>query len=305
VFLGAGYAFGPVLLALALAAFSAAARLPLARSAPLGAAMLAATVAGLAVRVARSADGDVAVLLTSAAWLAVPFCVGAVVRLRAEAAARARAEAAGRAVAGERLRIAAEVHDVAGHGLSVIAMQAGVALHVLDRRPEQARVALQEIRAASLEALDGLRAALSDVRTDSAPTAPGPPGLDGLDALLDRIRAAGLAVSLDVTGTPARLPADADRAAYRIAQESLTNVLRHAGATRARVELSYGPDGLGLRVRDDGHGGTGAPVTPGAVAGSGIAGMRRRAADAGGTLAAGPCPGGGFEVAARLPGVPA
>lgn len=300
VFLGAGYPLGPVLVALALAAFSAGARLPWARSLPLAGALLAAVVAGLAVRLARDPDGDGVALLTSAVWLVVPWSLGTVARLRAEVAERGRRVAAERAVTEERLRIAAEVHDVAGHGLSVIAMQAGVALHVLERRPEQARVALEEIRAASVEALDGLRAALAAVRTETsgAPTATGAPGLAQLDALLTRIRAAGLTVRLEVTGAPADVTGEADRAAYRIVQEAPTNVLRHAGATRADVELAYSPGSLDVRVHDDGAGGTPGPE------GSGIAGMRQRAAAAGGTLRAGPRPGGGFEVAARLP-VPA
>ncbi len=280
---------------MAIATFSVAARLPTARSLPVCAAVLAVTTGGLAIRVARFPEGEPLDVLTASVWLAVPWSVGTVVRLRAEAAARSRREAADRAVTEERLRIAAEVHDVAGHGLSVIAMQAGIALHVLDRRPEQARVALEEIRAASVEALDGLRAALADVRTPGhAPTDPGAPGVSQLEALVERIRSAGLAVSLDVRGQPAPLAPAADHAAYRIVQESLTNVLRHAGAARASVALEHSGGALTLTVSDDG---TRAPGPPG----GGIEGMRARAAAAGGTLRAAPRPGGGFEVWAKLP----
>jgi signal transduction histidine kinase len=295
-YLGAGYAYGPVLFPLALATFSAAARLPMARSLPVCAGALVAVAAGLGVRLARSSQGDALEILTASVWLAVPWSVGTVVRLRAEAAVRGRREEADRAVTEERLRIAAEVHDIAGHGLSVIAMQAGVALHVLERRPEQARVALEEIRAASIESLDGLRAALADVRSPgNAPTEPGAPGLGQLEALLGRIRSAGLAVSLDVTATPVPLTPEAEHAAYRIAQESLTNVLRHAGAGRASVVVGTEEGSLTLTVSDDG---TRPPNGPG----GGIEGMRARAAAVGGTLRAGPRPGGGFEVSARLPG---
>jgi signal transduction histidine kinase len=303
-FVAAGYPFGPVLVALFVAIYSAAARSATRRSKlAVGAAVLA-----LAVRLAWDPAGlGPGSVVPYGSWLAVPWSLGTVVRLRREAAVRDRREVATRAATEERLRVAREVHDVAGHGLAVIAMQAGVALHVLDRRPEQARVALEEIRAASREALDGLRATL-EVGTADPDRRVRPVGLGELDGLLARMRQAGLAVRLAVSGERRPLPADADLAAYRILQESLTNVLRHAGASTATVSLDYAQDALSVEVVDDGagpaDGATGGVAdggTGGPTGGRGIAGMRDRAVATGGTLDAGPRPGGGFSVRASLP----
>lgn len=293
VYVAAGWAYGPILVALFVALYTAAAGGAAVRPVALA---VGVAVAAVVVRtVLHPGLPAPETFLPYASWLLVPWSLGAVVRLRREAAERTRREVTAAAVTEERLRVAREVHDVAGHGLAVIAMQAGVALHVLDRRPEQARIALEEIRAASREALDGLRATLDlvaaapdrDVRTA---------GLGELDGLLDRMRRAGLAVELAVSGDRRPLPPDADLTAYRILQESLTNVLRHAGARSATVSLAYGAGALAVEVVDDGTGGG-----PGGSGGRGIAGMRERAVAAGGQLEAGPRPGGGFRVAARLP----
>lgn len=295
-YLAIGYAFGPVLIAMGLMAVSAAAQVPLPRVLPAGLLALGIAVTGLAVRFGRESDESAFVaLLAAPAWLAVPFSIGAVIRLSNEGRSRTRRDEAARAADAERLRIAAEVHDVAGHGLAVIAMQAGVALHVLDRKPEQARIALEEIRAASTEALDGLRATLDALRTtDAAPLAPGLPGLADLPALAERITRAGVAVDLRSSGTAHPVFPAVDHAVYRIVQESLTNVLRHADAHRATVTTAWAPGMLTVAVRDDGSGAPGPE-------GGGIAGMRSRAAGVGGTLHAAPVPGGGFEVVATLP----
>jgi signal transduction histidine kinase len=295
VYVGAGYAYGPILIALFVALYTAAS----ARASLVPAAAAAGVaLAALAVRLARDPNAVTAVsLVPFGSWLLVPLTLGMVVRLRRDAGARSRREVAAAAATEERLRVAREVHDVAGHGFAVIAMQAGVALHVLDRRPEQARVALEEIRAASRESLASLRSTLEVVAGDTDPERRAPAaGLGELDGLLTRMRQAGLDVELDVTGERRPLPADADLAAYRILQESLTNVLRHAGASTARVSLAYGDADLAVRVEDDG---TGPAQDP--TGGRGIAGMRDRAAAAGGSLEAGPRPGGGFRVAARIP----
>ena len=298
-YLAIGYAFGPVLICLGLLALSAAAVLPLRAALPGGLLALAITVVGLAIRFGRESDEPAAVaLLAGPAWLAVPFSIGAVLHLRNQDRVRGRRADADAAVAAERLRIAAEVHDVAGHGLAVIAMQAGVALHVLDRKPEQARIALEEIRAASTEALDGLRTTLDSLRAAEAPLSPGLPGLADLPALTERISRAGVPVELRSSGQAVPLFPAVDHVAYRIAQESLTNVLRHANAQRVQVTTTWAPGELRLSVRDDG-----APTASAEVGaeGGGIAGMRARAASVGGTLKAGPVPGGGFEVRATLP----
>jgi signal transduction histidine kinase len=216
-------------------------------------------------------------------------------RVRAEQA-RARAEQQRRQESEERLRIAQELHDVLGHHLSLINVQAGVGLHLMDGRPEQAREALAAIKTASAEALREVRSVLGVLRTDgTAPRSPAP----GLERLADLTDDAGFAVKTEVTGEPRSLPAEVSRAAYRIVQEALTNVRRHAGpGAAATIDIGYADGELRLRVDDDGRG---APADVGDEAGNGVAGMRARAIALGGSLSAGPGPAGGFRVEARLP----
>ncbi|MFC0530763.1 sensor histidine kinase [Phytohabitans kaempferiae] len=217
-----------------------------------------------------------------------------VAKYRAEQA-RARAEQEKRQASEERLRIARELHDVLGHHLSLINVQAGVGLHLMDTRPEQAREALSAIKSASAEALREVRSVLGVLRPEeeAAPRAPAP----SLARLDDLTADAGLPVRTAVEGEPRPLPAEVDRAAYRIVQEALTNVRRHAGPEAAAVvTIGYGEGAVTVRVADNGVGGQAAPE-----AGNGIAGMRARAAALGGELAAGPGDGGGFTVAATLP----
>jgi len=299
-YMAIGYAFGPVIVALALVTIVASASTPLHRAVAVFVPVAALVTAGLTIRFVRDpgSSGWVA-LLAGIAWIGAPWAIGSFLRLRSEGRGRARRGGAARAVDEERLRIAAEVHDVAGHGLAVIAMQAGVALHVLDRRPEQARIALEEIRAASTEALDGLRATLAQLRTPGAdaPLTPGLPGLADLPALAERIGRAGVPVDLDSSGQAVPVSPAVDHAAYRIVQESLTNVLRHANANHVRVTTAWTAETLTLFVRDDG---TAAP----GPAGGGLTGMRERAEAAGGTVRAGATADGGFEVVAVLPVAP-
>jgi len=249
-------------------------------------------------------------LLAVAAWLGVIAAVSevvrgrraaqAVARERAAAAERARADEARRRRGEERLRIARELHDVLAHDISLINVQAGVALHLLDERPGQARDALAAIKHASKDALGELRSVLEALRTDEhAPRAP-TAGLARLGDVVDGAAAAGLAIETEIEGEPAPLPAAVDLAALRIVQEALTNVIRHAGAARAAVRLRYERAALLVEVADGGRGAAadGAGQDGG---GNGIAGMAERAASLGGTLEAGPRPGGGFRVRARLP----
>lgn len=236
------------------------------------------------------------------AWLAV-FAEGARVRgrylaemsrARAEQR-RARVELERREADEERLRIARELHDVLGHHLSLINVQAGVGLHLMDTQPEQARTALATIKAASAEALREVRGVLEALHPagDPAPRAPAA-GLADLPGLLDN---AGVPVRTEIRGQRRELPAEVERAAYRIVREALTNVRRHAGeGARVTVVLDYLPDALALSVQDDGTG-----PDPDAGPGAGIAGMRERAAALGGTLHTGAAAGGGFRVSARLP----
>jgi signal transduction histidine kinase len=196
--------------------------------------------------------------------------------------------------------MAQELHDSVGHELAVIAMQAGVALHVLDRDAVRAREALEAIRATSRSSLDNLRAELDVLRTPRSESAPRRPAarLADVDVLVERIRSGGVDVETRIDDGGG-LPPEIDAAAYRILQESLTNVLRHSGSRVARVRVHREDGQLLVRVLDDGPVRADANLPTGA--GTGIPGMRARAEDLGGTLNAGPQPGGGFEVTARLP----
>ncbi|MFF0772984.1 sensor histidine kinase [Nonomuraea wenchangensis] len=248
--------------------------------------------------------GDGMTLLSG--WLVAMVVVGEVARSRraylraveqrAEAAERTREEAALRRAGEERLWIAQELHDSLTHTISVVNVQAAVAMELMDRDPARAREALAAVKDSGHEAMRELRATLGVLRR-AGPEREAEAGLDGLPGLVSRAGRAGLRVSYEVTGEPYPVPAGVGRAAYRIAQEALTNVLRHSGAASVEVAVGYDPAGITLRVDDDGEAGT---VTPG----MGLIGMRERAVAAGGSLTAGPGPAGGFSVRADLP-VPA
>ncbi len=226
--------------------------------------------------------------LALAAWLLVLLVVCEAVRGRRERMVedkRRRELQARRRADEERLRIARELHDVLAHNISLINVQSGVALHLLEEHPEQARSALSAINEASADALREVRSVLGVLRGDGeqpprAPTA----GLASIDDLVSRARTAGLAVSLQVDGDRRPLPTSVDLAAFRIVQESLTNVVRHAGAGTVSVQIDYGSDALTVQIDDDGNGGA---VNLDGDGGSGIPGMRERAAALGGDLQAG------------------
>jgi signal transduction histidine kinase len=309
VYLAIGYPFGPILISAALATAGLAAQRPLRLFAALG--LLDVVVVGGAILVRAVELGPVGwfnVLthaLTAAVWVALPGAVGVAVRIRREGGARVREEQARRAVSEERLRMAQEVHDVVGHGLAVIAMQAGAGLHVLDRDPDKAREALRAIQATSRESLDGLRAELATLRGDATDTrsdngVPRRPsvGLADVRLLVERVRSGGLDVRLDLD-EPDRAVGDAvDLAAYRIVQEALTNVLRHAGPdATARVRIREQRGRLLVDVTDTGRG----PGDGGLGGGSGISGMRHRAHSLGGSLEVTARPGLGVQVTAWLP----
>lgn len=219
---------------------------------------------------------------------------------RAELAERTREEEARARVDEERLRIAREVHDTVAHAIAVINVQSGVTAHLLDKRPDRVREALQTIEATSARALREMRSILGVLDADPDDRAP-QAGLQRIDELVATAREAGLDVELVRTDPRPGLPHAVDLAAYRIAQEAITNVVRHVGPTRVVVEIGPDGDDLVLRVTDDG------PRDPRgqrAVVGSGgrgIAGMRERCRLLGGEIDVGPLPGGGFAVVARLP----
>jgi signal transduction histidine kinase len=235
------------------------------------------------------------------AWLLLLLTIGEVARVgrgRAAEAARRRDEEGRRRASEERLRIARELHDVLAHNISLINVQAGVALHLIDEQPEQARSALAAIREASKDALGELRSVLEVLRRSGEEALRAPqPGLEELDDLVSRAGAAGLEVRLEVHGQRRALPTDVDLAAFRIVQEAVTNVVRHAGQSTATVRVAYNDHDVTLQIDDTGRGGSPGPE----ASGSGIAGMRERTAALGGWLQAGPRPGGGFRVRAQLP----
>lgn len=211
---------------------------------------------------------------------------------------RAKEDEERRRLGEQRLNLARELHDVLAHNISLINVQASVALHLIDQQPDQARPALANIKEASGKTLRELRGALDLLRHgEEAPKAPAP-SLADLDALVAEVRSGGLDVRLDHDGPAPTLPASVELAAYRIIQEALTNVTRHARAHEVTVHLGYGGEGVTIEVTDDGVGGRANP-------GNGISGMRERARALGGTVEAGPRPGGGFRVLARLPEGPA
>jgi signal transduction histidine kinase len=301
VYLALAYPHGPILVAMSVAMYSVAVELPVGPSLlACGMTLLAVVTPDLLV-VDPPLLTEAALLLAVLSGLLLPaWAIGTVVRLGQEAERRAHQDETRRRADQERLRIAQEVHDVVGHGLAVINLQAGVALHVAGRRPEQAEVALAAIKRSSKEALEELRGTLAVFRrpdNGGGPWRPAP-GLGQLGALAAAMAEGGLPVQVAVTGQRAGLPAAVELAAYRIVQESLTNVARHAGPAAATVKVGYEPDALVVEVADTGSGRTAGAARP---AGYGIAGMRERAAAVGGTLQAGPSGDGGFLVRARLP----
>ena len=266
------------------------------------------SVAGGAALSDSRVSGGAAHFVSSAAVIAAGWVIGIAVReqraysagLREQAERRVQAqlEEGHRAVIEERLRIARELHDVVAHGLSLIAMQAGVGNYVASAQPEEAARTLASIQTTSRTALREMRRLVGVLR-DGDPAGPGlepAPGLADLGRLITGSADAGVRVQLEVRGTQCGVPPGVDLAAYRIVQEALTNVVKHAQTTASRVMVTYEQDAICLEITDEGHGATG-PARPG----HGLAGMRERAALYGGEFHAGPLPGRGFRVAARLP----
>lgn len=306
VWLGRGYVGGPVFVTLGLALFV------LGGTAPRRVAFITAAVAlGLLVVVGEVADTSPGLLMHAVlvGWSATAALLGDVVRSRREHVAaleerarhleQTREEETRRRLAEERLSIARDLHDTVAHSMATINVQAGAAAHVIDRQPEQAREALLVIQQASGEVLDELAALLQLLRVDrgdesaKAPT----PGLEDLEELVASAQRAGLDVTLRVDEGFGDLPRAIGIAAYRIVQESLTNVVRHAGAASATVTLRRDSDGgRSVEIVDDGDSTHGAATNAGT--GVGIRGMRERAETTGGRLEAGPRPEGGFRVRA-------
>jgi signal transduction histidine kinase len=306
LYFGFGYASGPIWLTMVVAFVTVVVR---------GYRVAAAIVAVIGYvyflwvdYVVRDGNAPSFAALTGlAAWLLVLLGAGEIIRIRRERAteeARIEEEETLRRASEERLRIARELHDALGHHLSMINVQSGVALHLDEGLSEQARSSLAAIKQASKEGLIELRSVLDILRQqdERAPRSP-TSTLARLDDLVAQAAAAGLEVRAETEGAVRILPFGTDVAAFRIVQEALTNITRHARGATATVRVSYGERELTVQIDDDGRG---AAAQPAVGTGKGIVGMRERVGALGGELEAGPRPGGGFRVRARLPldGVP-
>ncbi|WP_331766220.1 sensor histidine kinase [Embleya sp. NBC_00896] len=233
-------------------------------------------------------------VMAAAGALGGAWTIGRTVSARRAFAAQAARDLAERAAADERLRIARELHDVVGHTMGVIAVKAAISGHVAETRPREALEALRVIEATSRDALTDMRRMLGVLRAEEEPDLRPTPGVTDLPALVERATEAGVRVALRLSGTH-DLPEGVGRSVYRIVQESLTNVTRHAPASRCEVSVEADSRCVRIEVTDDGPGGSAGPD------GYGLIGMRERAALHGGTVAAGPRTGGGFRVVALLP----
>lgn len=300
-YLALGYAYGPIFFSLVIAIYTAVVE-GHRRAAWLAAAGLLGGHFALESLLGRGSPLTFRDAIAVISWMLVVLVVSEVARVRRERrvdAARTLEEETRRRASEERLRIARELHDVIAHNISLINVQAGVALHLIDEQPEQAQTALAAIKEASRDVLREVRSTLGVLRQvdEQAPRVPSP-SLRRLEDLVASATAAGLQVDTRTTGVPRPLPAAVDSAAFRIVQEALTNVSRHAGSAAATVSMDYGQNDLTVAIEDDGKG---APSADGVKGGHGILGMRERASALGGELDAGPRPGGGWRVRARLP----
>jgi signal transduction histidine kinase len=234
-------------------------------------------------------------------FIIIAWLIGHSIRQAQARAELVRVQAAAQATMAERLRIARELHDLVAHSTGIIAIQAGSGRRVFDARPDEARDALAAIEAISRETLSGLRRLVTGLRRADPEPGAGPaslgavPGLADIDRLAATARDAGVRVEVDWRGSRDPLPPDIDLSAFRIIQEAVTNVVRHAGAGECQVSIGQQDGQLSIEVIDSGRGGTTAGT------GYGITGMRERAALLGGDFSAGPRPGGGFRVAVQLP----
>jgi signal transduction histidine kinase len=253
---------------------------------------------GMTVRVSNVGSSGSTLDWLALALIVIAGLIGNSVRQAREYAQRLSARTAAAAVTGERLRISRELHDMVAHSIGIIALQAGAAARVIDTQPEGARQAMIAVETTSRETLAGLRRLLGALREGELGTEPAPlqpaPGLADVGQLATATTAAGVRVDVHWHGERRPLPPDIDQSAYRIIQESVTNVVRHAGAPSCKVYITYVDEALSIEVTDRGQGGAG-------DAGFGLAGMRERVALLHGEFTAGPRPGGGFGVLARVP----
>ncbi|MFD6758961.1 sensor histidine kinase [Streptomyces roseolus] len=295
-------------LAVDVALYTIAARRPT-KEAERAVLLAAGTVLGhLAVRALAGWTAGTTTALAVFSTAGAVWLLGRAARQNHLHAEETRARAAGQAVTAERLRIAREMHDTVAHSIGIVALQAGAARLVIDKRPELARDALDEIEAASRETLAGLRRMLGALRdAEGAGTAGGPaltepPGLAALDRLAETTGAAGVRVTVRRVGAPRHLPPDVDLSAFRVLQESVTNVVRHSGADRCTVTVDHRDPGVLALTVENPRAAPGRRRPPAAGgSGYGLVGMRERVGLLHGEFTAGPRPDGGFRVTAHLP----
>jgi signal transduction histidine kinase len=262
----------------------------------------------IAARVAVGMTVGTSVEAVVLMMVVVAWVIGNAQRSARAHAARTRAHVAEQAMTAERLRIARELHDMVAHSIGVVAFQAGAAKRVIDTRPESARQALGVIEATSRETLAGLRRLLGALHAAGPDSEERPPaGLGDIGTLVENVRTVGVRVEVEWRGERRLLPPEIDLSAFRIIQESVTNVVKHAGTHICRVSLVFHPADLLVAIVDSGsgngsgNGSKGEDRSAGESAGYGIAGMRERVRLLHGDFDAGPRPGGGFRVTARLP----
>jgi len=314
VLLASGHSLLPLSTMLALVGYMVASRAPRRSSIPAlvfgVVAILAALAASGALRNLGSQTAEV-VLLLAVAWF-VGNSMSARRAYLAEQAERERAteaERAGRAVRDERVRIARELHDIIAHSLAVITVQAGAGRRLMAKRPEQAASALESIEAAGRSAQDELRVVLGLLRDEGAgPAEMGPaPGLADLETLVETVRATGTAVELHTSGADLQLSPALELSVYRVVQEALTNVVKHAPGANATVDVSVSAREVNIEVADDGGTRAAQPLMqlsgggPRPSSQHGIVGMQERVGAFGGSLVAEPAPAHGFRVSARIP----
>jgi signal transduction histidine kinase len=275
--------------------------------------LVAVNVALLVIYLSKPPDLDAEGLVANIALFSAGWLAGQVVRARSIASTARLAEAeeraenqrqqAARSVAEERLRLAQELHDVVAHSMSVIAVQAGMGAHVIDQRPADAKAALEAISETSRTTLQEMRRLLGVLRDEDGARATAPaPGMADLPRLVADVRRTGLPVELTVEGEATDVPDAVELSVYRLVQEGLTNVIKHAGPARAAVTVRCAPGEVEVEVLDDGRGAAAIDGHDGDVdGGHGLVGMRERVALWGGTLQAGPKSGGGYRVRATLP----
>jgi signal transduction histidine kinase len=290
-----GYPFGPVLLCLVVAMFEVARQRSLRLSALACGAAAVLTALVMLIRVRGYVEQPTLLAAAWTVWLILPWSLGALVNV----ASAARRDLIERVALEERMKIAAEVHDVAGHGFALIAMQAGVALLVFDEKRDQARESLRAIQTVSSRSLTDLRAMLDVIHPSAAGPVAGESshaGIAALVQLVDEVRASGLRVRLTVR-LDSTMDSEVYAVLYRVLQESLTNVLRHAGATRAEVDIVQHEGEVTVRVVDEGNG----SLTAEQPGGRGLPGMRSRVEAVGGRFKAAVRDEGGFRVEASIP----